>query len=159
MKETVEAAKAEFTRAKDRLARALETTPDDKINWSPSETARTPIAQVAHGAMSIKGMQGWLAGEPFPFKDMAELDAYCREQEAGFSTREQVNELLETNSQGYLDYLDAMTPEHFNSNLETGMGSFPMASAITFPADHLRAHASQIDYIQTIYGDRDMHMG
>jgi hypothetical protein len=33
-----------------------------------------------------------------------------------------------------------------------------MAMAITFPADHMRGHTAQIDYLQTIWGDHDWHM-
>jgi hypothetical protein len=159
MQETVEAAKAEFLRAKGRLAKALETTPDDKINWSPSPTSRTPIHQVAHAAMSISGMQDWLSGKPFPFDDINALDSYSRTEEAKFNTREQVLGMLDENSNGYIAWLDSLSPEQVGSMFESAMGSFPMAVAITFPADHLRSHASQIDYIQTIYGDRDWHMG
>lgn len=159
MNETVEAAKAEFTRAKDRVAKALDTTPDDRINWSPSPTARTPLHQVAHAAMSIKGMQDWLAGKPFPFESVADLDSYSRDKEKDFTSREQAIALLEENGAGYLAWLDTLTPEQVSGPFESPMGTFPMASAITFCADHLRAHASQIDYIQTVYGDHDWHTG
>lgn len=158
MNEVREAAKAEFVRAKERLAKALATTPDDKIHWSPSPTARTPIDQVAHAAISITGMQDWFSGKPFPFKDVKELDDFSRAKEKEFASREQVLGLLEENSNNYLAWLDSLSDETIASTFESQMGSFPMAYAITFPADHLRAHASQIDYIQTIYGDRDWHM-
>ncbi|MEI8282898.1 MAG: hypothetical protein WCG75_10870, partial [Armatimonadota bacterium] len=101
----IEAAKAEFLRAKGRLVSGLAATPDDKINWSPSETARTPLDQVSHCGMSISGMQGWLDGQPFPFKDMVELDDYCRKAEKEITTREQALGLLETNSNGYIAWL------------------------------------------------------
>ncbi len=155
---SVEGAKAEFNRAKDRVNKCLESTPDDKINWSPSATARTPIEAAAHSAMSISGMQGWLAGQPFPFESMAALDEYCRNEEKNFKTREQVNELMEKNSQAFLEFLDGLNEEKLASTFETQMGNFPMMVAITFPADHLRGHAAQMEYIQTVYGDREMHM-
>ncbi len=159
MRETVEAAKAEFLRAKGRVTSALASTPDDKINWSPSSTARTPIEEVVHSALSIKGMQGWLDGNPFPFESMKALDDYSRSREAEFKTRESALELLETHSNEFISWLDGLSDEKVASTFSTPMGDFPMASAITFPADHLRAHASQMDYIQTIYGDREWHMG
>jgi len=155
---TVEAAKAEFTRAKDRLAKAYASTPDDKINWSPTPTSRTPTEVAAHGAMSISGMQGWLAGQPFPFESMAALDEFCRKEEKNFTKREAVIGLLDEKSNKFLTFLDSLSQEKLNSMFETQMGTFPMMSAITFPADHIRGHAAQIDYIQTIYGDREMHM-
>ena len=43
MNEVIEEAKAEYLQAKERLIKALATTPDDRINWSPSPTSRTPI--------------------------------------------------------------------------------------------------------------------
>ena len=158
-RQIVDAAKAEFLRAKGRLISGLSNTPDDKVMWSPSETARTPLDQVSHCGMSISGMQGWLDGNPFPFKDMVELDNFCQTEEKKITTRQQALDLLETNSDGYIAWLDGLTDEKLAGILQTGMGDFPMTSAITFMADHLRSHASQLEYIQTIYGDRDMHMG
>ena len=155
----VEEAKAEFNRARQRLANDLATTPDDKINWSPSSTSRTPIQVVAHAAMSISGMQGMLEGKPFPFDGPAELDAFSRQEEKKYTTREAVLAELDKASEGYIVYLDSLTPEQLATNWEMPFGTFPMTSAITFIADHLRNHAGQIEYIQTIYGDLDWHMG
>jgi len=158
MNNVVEDAKAEFLRAKDRLEKGLASTPDDKINWSPSATSRSPIALVAHSALSIEGMRGWLDGEPFPFSSMEELDDFSRKKEAEFSTRDQVKQALDQHTSVFLAWLDSLSDDRVASMFESPMGSFPMAAAITFPADHLRGHAAQLEYLQTIYGDRTMHM-
>jgi hypothetical protein len=158
MEDIISQTKAEFIRAKERMAHVLAATPDDRINWSPSSTARTPLQQVAHGALAIAGIQGMMAGKPFPYASIAEADAAWRCDEKEFTTREQVLALLEKNSAEYLAWLDTLTPEQLASTLQTGFGSFPMAAAITFAADHLRGHTAQIDYIQSIYGDLDWHM-
>ena len=65
---------------------------------------------------------------------------------------------MEKNSKEFIEFLDGLSEEKLESTFETQMGSFPMMVAITFPADHLRSHAAQMEYIQTIYGDREMHM-
>src|SRR5438105_11988641 len=117
-KQTINEAKAEFTRAKDRLVKDLKTTPDDKINWSPSPTSRTPIECMAHAAMAVEGIQGMLNGKPFPFSGVDELDQFSRQEEAKFKTRQQVLSMLEEKSNAYLDWLDSVTPEQFNSTLE-----------------------------------------
>lgn len=158
MSNTVEEAKAELVRAKGRLTRALETTPDDRINWSPSPTARTPIHQVVHSATSIGGIQGMLAGKPWEFGGPEDMDKATREEEKSYDSREQALAVLEKHSSVYLAWLDTLTPDQVASTLDTPFGSFPMAAAITFPADHMRGHAAQMEYIQTIYGDRDWHM-
>ena len=156
--EIVESAKGEYTRAHERIKKALNTTAEDKLNWSPSSTCRTPIQQVAHAALSVNGIQGMFQGKPFPFSDVVEADRKFREMEKEYGTKQQVLDLLDKNGKEYLAFLDTLTPDQVRSNVSMGFGEFPMASAITFPADHLRAHAAQIDYMQTIYGDMDWHM-
>ena len=159
MQETINAAKAEFLRAKERMVHSLATTPDDKIDWSPALTARTPVQQVAHAAMGTAGIQGLLTNKPFPYTDIAEFDASMRLAEKAFTTREQALGLLEKTSAEYLAWLDTVTPEQLASTVQLPFGpSFPMAFGITFPADHMRAHCAQIAYIQTICGDLDWHM-
>ena len=155
MSQIVEEAKAEYGRAQVRLIKALERTKEDKLNWSPSSTARTPIQIAAHAAMGTSGISGMLKGEPFPFASMADMDAKLREMEKQYTTVDQVKALLETNSNAYLTWLDSLTDEQVASTAQLPMGAFPMAGAITFAADHIRGHVSQIEYIQTIYGDHD----
>jgi len=155
----VDDAKAEFTRAKDRITKALTTTPDDKINWSPAPTARTPLHQVAHAAMAVSGIHKMFQGEPMPFDNIAEMDAKWRAEEKAFTTRDQALDLLNKNSETYLAWLDGLTPVQVTSTFTAPFGEFPMASAITWPADHLRNHAGQMEYLQTCYGDLDWHMG
>jgi len=155
----VEDAKAEYNRAKDRLTKAFNTTPDDKINWSPAPTARTPLNQVAHAAMAVAGIQKMFNGAPMPFENINEMDAQWRKEEKQYTTRDQVMDLLNQNSDAYIAWMDSLTPDQVQSTLKAPFGEFPMASAITWPADHLRNHAGQIEYIQTCYGDMDWHMG
>jgi hypothetical protein len=159
MEDTLSQTKAEFLRTKERMAHALSTTPDDKINWSPSSTARTPLQLVAHGAMGTTGIQNMLAGKRFPYAGLAELDTALRTAEKEYTTRAQVLGLLEQTSAEYLAWLDTVTPEQFAATLQLPFGpSVPMAVGITFPAYHLTGHIAQLDYIQTIYGDHDWHM-
>lgn len=158
MNEIIEAAKAEFLRSKNRLVKLLESTPDDKLNWAPAEGARTPVQQVVHAASAIPMMQAMFEGKPFPFASFKELDESSRETEKGYTTREAALELLETNSNGYIAWLDGLTDEQVNSMFNMMGNDVPMASAITFVADHNRCHAGQIDYIQTCYGDYEWHM-
>ena len=158
MEDTISQAKAEFVRAKERLARALATTPDDRIQWSPSPTARTPIQQVGHAALTTPIFLGLLTGKPFPFAGFAEADAAMREKEQGFTSRKQVLDLLDQTSAEYLTWLDTLTPEQIGSTISMPVGPMPLAAGITLPADHLRGHTAQLNYMQTIYGDHDWHV-
>jgi hypothetical protein len=160
MEDAISKAKADFVRAKDQLTRALANTPDDKVNWAPSPTARTPVQIVVHCAQALRNINEFLDGQPFPVTDTAAADKFFREQEQPFTTREQAVSLLEKNSAEYLAWLDALTPERLNTSIQLpfGLGSAPVAAGLAFPAAHTQGHVGQIDYIQTIYGDRAWHL-
>jgi hypothetical protein len=158
MGDVVAEAIAEFGRAKDRIATALTTTPDDKLGWSPSPTARTPVQIAAHAALSIAGMSDMLHGKPFPFGDLAEVDKAFRQAEKAYTTREQALALLEKNSAEYVAWMEGLTSAQIEATIDLPFGPIPMSVAITFVADHLRGHAAQIEYLQTVLGDYDWHM-
>ena len=159
MRETIDQAKTKFLYAKGRIEQSLRTTPDDRVNWSPSPTARTPAQQVAHAAYAVKSLNETLSGRPFAIKTTEEADRFFREWERQFTSREHVSALLEENCAAYLAWLEGLTPECLQSPVELpfSLGTIPAAMGLGFPADHLLWHAAQIDYIQTIYGDLDWY--
>lgn len=159
-KDRIESARNEFLQAKSGLLRALSNTPDERLNWSPSPTARSPLHQVAHAAQSIANIHGFLDGRTFDVPTPEEADRGFREWEGAFTRRDEVVNLLETNAAAFVAWLDGLDPERCGSLVTTpfGMGSVPIEIAISFPALHTRWHHAQLDYIQTVYGDVDWHM-
>jgi hypothetical protein len=157
----IENAKQDFLQAKGALMNAFAHTPDDRLNWSPSPTARTPIQLAAHAASGFTMIHKQIAGTPFHIKDPKEADIHFREWERQFSTREQVNQLIEDNSAEYVTWLDSLTPESLEGNwiLPFGLGEMPKAMSLGIVPMHTRTHVAQIEYIQTILGDHDWHMG
>ncbi len=158
MEDTISQAKAEFVRAKERLALTLAATPDDRIHWSPSPTARTLLQQVGHAAKTTLIIRDLLTGQPLRFASISEAAAAAREADKAFTSRQQVLDLLDQTSAEYLAWLDTLSPEQIGSTVSMPFGQTPMAAGITLPADHLRNHAAQMDYMQTIYGDHVWHM-
>jgi hypothetical protein len=51
-----------------------------------------------------------------------------------------------------------MTATRFATSPESPMGSLPMAVWMRLPSLHTSSHASQMDYLQTIWGDLADHM-
>jgi hypothetical protein len=160
MREAIEEGKASFLRAKDRLVRALANTPDDRLNWSPSPSARSPLHVAAHSADAIRNIHNMLDGRPFPVPTSDEADVGFREWEKQFTTREQVTALLDEVSDAYVAWLDALGPSRLDDRcqLPFGLGFAPLRMVLSAQAAHLDSHTPQIEYIQTIYGDRDWHM-
>ena len=153
---TIERAKTDFAQAKEQLLTALASTPDDKLNWSPSPTARTPIHLTAHAAGALKSIHEMLQGRTFEASSTAEADRSFREWEAQFTAREPVLELFQTNSAAYEQFLETLTPDALDATFELpfGLGRAPVSEALTFAPDHTKWHGAQLEYIQTIYGDR-----
>jgi hypothetical protein len=160
MNDLIEGAKSDFVNAKGRLVHALATTPDERLNWSPSPTARTAIQQVAHAAIAIKNLNDTLDGRTFKADSVEAADAGFRSEERRFTTREEVLELLETYSAAYVAWLDRLTPDRLESmvTLPFDLGQAPLKECLAFPPMHTMVHAGQIQYMQTIYGDHDWHM-
>lgn len=160
MNETINQAKAEYLQAKDRITHALLNTPDDRINWSPAPSARTPVQLVAHAAQAMAFIHQQLDGTPFEIPTTAEADRSFRDWEQQFCTREQALDVLERNGAAYVAWLDALTPERLQDNVKMpfGLGYAPVEIGLKFVPAHTHGHAAQIDYIQTIYGDQDWHL-
>lgn len=160
MRDTIEKAKAEFLQAKGGLAKALSTTPDDRLEWSPSSTARSPLHLAVHAAEAIGHIHAALDGRAFPFSDSEAADRAFREHERAFTDRDEVVRLLDSRADAFVAWLDALDPETLGSMVRMPFGgSAPVEIAITFPALHTRWHHAQIDYVQTAYGDLDWRLG
>lgn len=157
--QAIERAKADFARAKQQLLTAFASTPDDRLSWSPSPTARTPLQVAAHAASALKSIHEMLDGRPFGANTTANADQSFREHDEQFSSREQVLHLLEENSAAYERWLAALSPEALEGTIELpfGSGRACLAEALTFAPGHTNYHTAQINYIQTVYGDHVWH--
>ncbi|MGC4045960.1 MAG: DinB family protein [Armatimonas sp.] len=158
--EIIQNTKTEFLQAKEGMVKAFVTTPDERINWAPSPTARTPVQQVAHSAAAIGHITEMLSGNVFAPQTTEEADKGFREWEQQFSTREEVLALLNQNSDAFITWLDNVTPEQLGgmATLPFNLGTAPIQAMMSAPASHTRFHTAQMEYTQTIYGDQDWHL-
>lgn len=161
MAETIQRAKQEFERSRDRMMGLLKDTPDDKLNWAPSPTARTPLAIVAHAAMSLHNITEMLKGRPFGATTNALADVGFRQEEGQFKSRAQVVELFEKNSAEYVSWIDGLAEEGLGEPITFpfGLGTGTVLDGLSAAARHTEAHIAQLEYVQTIYGDHDWHFG
>ena len=113
---------------------------------------------MAHCGIAILGIKDLVEGKPFQFASLAEMDTHLREAEKAFTTRAQALELLEANSKIYIEWMSSLSDETLGSTAQLPFGPMPMSAAITLLADHNRGHASQLEYLQTIYGDHEWYM-
>jgi hypothetical protein len=157
----IELAKRWTKASEARLLSALKTTPDDKLTWAPSSTCRTALQVAAHAGVVTMMMSRMIAGESMPggMPTIPQITAMAKAEEDKITSREQAAGLIESSTAMVMKGLDSMSPETLASAIPTPFGESPMASFVLLPSGHMDSHAAQIDYIQTIYGDTDMHMG
>ena len=154
--ECVNRQRNEFVHAKELMLATLDTTPDDRINWSPSPTSRSPLQLVSHAASVVKLMHDTWDGQPFPDIQPKEADASMRDAEMKCGTREEVVAKFNENCDSYLQWLDNVTPEKLDKMINLPFGpEAPVSFAIQFTSLHMNSHTAQMQYIQTIYGDRE----
>ncbi|MDX2065351.1 MAG: DinB family protein [Fimbriimonadaceae bacterium] len=157
----IEGTKAELQRVTDRMLVLLDRTPDDRLFWKPSPTARSIAEVVAHASHAIGNIEQQLRGIPFAIPSTTEANAFFAMHDAQFTTRAAVRDYLSDNTARYVQYLDSLTPEDLERSciLPFGIGEAPVGYFMTMVGWHTMAHNAQIEYIQTMYGDSDWHLG
>ena len=158
MDDIVTMCKQNAVRGMERFLKTFSFVPDDKLTWSPSPTAKSALRIAAHTACTAGNFAMLIRYGKFPTTDMAQLFAAMNAAEEAITTREAANELLRKNTDEVVAALDAATPELIASTVETPFGfSAPMAFFMNIPGSHADSHAAQIDYLQTCWGDQEMH--
>ncbi|BDI33162.1 hypothetical protein CCAX7_52130 [Capsulimonas corticalis] len=153
-REALDGAKSVTLSSRDLLLATFSFIPDEKLNWSPSPTARTPIQIAAHCAAANAAFATLFQGKPWPLSlNPAEAFEQMRVVPAGINSRESVVKLLEDTVADVIASLEIAGPEALDTNLTTAFGEMPFRFWMTIPADHMSGHTRQIDYLQTIWGD------
>ena len=159
LKEPIAECQARVRSAAERLGKTLSFVPDDKLSWSPSPTARTALAIVAHCCLANRMFAKVLSGEPIsPMPTPDEVGESSRKFEATIRDRAEALRLLEETFEGVVAALATMTAERFATSPNSPFGPLPMAVWVHMPGRHMDNHATQIDYLQTIWGDLTNHM-
>lgn len=158
MDSLVASCKASTVSSMDYFLKSLSFVPDDKLNWSPSPTAKSALQIAAHVAVCAERFAPIIRTGQWIGGDLKELQAAWQAAEAAVATREQAIELFKRNTDDVLVALDTVTPDRFGSTITTPGLSAPMTFIMNLPSLHASAHAAQIDYLQTCWGDLEVHL-
>jgi hypothetical protein len=159
--ETIDQAKNTMLQAKQKLVATLSDIPDAYVTYSPSESARTPLQIVVHCASAIRFIQEQMAGKPFDQPSTAAADRAFRIEETSFDSRQQALDYFDAVTNDYLIFLDSLTESDLvnSAALPFGLGMLPVKDWLGAAPGHTQGHIAQLEYIQTIYGDRDWRLG
>lgn len=145
--------------AKEQLLKTFAFVPDEKLTWSPSATARSPIQIVAHCGLANEAFATVIGGGELPVSGSAEeASAAIRAAGRDVTGRDEAVRMVEESTARVIAALDGVTPEMMETSPMSPFGPFPFVAWITLPGNHMAGHAHQIDYLETIWGDIEDHM-
>ena len=117
----------------------LAATPDEKFEFKVSETAKSIKEMVEHTIYGNSLIGGCLGLEIKPVEGSMDRDALV---DYLVSTTEMVAATIES-----------LSDDTINGTVEFFGGPMPTSKFIFLNEWHVSRHVSQIDYVQTIYGD------
>ncbi|MCC6444609.1 MAG: DinB family protein [Armatimonadetes bacterium] len=152
MSDIIDVAQKLVNTATETLLRTASFTPEDKLNWTPGGAARGTLPMVVECG-GIYGMfASLLQGQPMHLEedDAAFMAQYKNMDSARAMVQENLGKLIEAMGQ--------VKPESPDKELTMPWGAkMTLAEALFFPAQHTQYHIGQINYIQTVLGDTQMH--
>ena len=133
--------------------------PDDKLTWTPTPTAKSAIRIAAHIALYAGRFARMIKDGKLPASDnLTEWLAQRNAEEAAITCRTEIESIFRKGTDEVIVALDSLAPEAIGTSLDSGLGwSMPMTRVMNFPGWHATLHAGQIDYLQTCWGDLEVH--
>ena len=154
LKKTVADCQANAKAAAERLLKTFSFVPDAKLNWTPSKTARSSLAIVAHCCMTNQLFAKIFRDEAVsPMPTLEEIRGVSQKFEATIHDRAEAVRQLEASCEEVVAALGTMTADRFATSPVSRGGAMPMTVWMNLPSMHMGSHTSQIDYLQTIWGD------
>jgi len=157
MEDFIAICKERTTKAMDNFLRDLSFVPADKLTWKPTPTAKSALEIAAHCAGYSGRFASVIRAGKFPWSVEEFLDP-IQSAIKSITTLEQAETMLRKGIDDSLAALDTVKPEQVPSTIESPQGQTPFKFFLTLPAMHLEKHGAQIDYLQTCWGDQEVHL-
>lgn len=157
----IETMKQRATGNMEFFLRNFKHVPDDKLNWSPTPTAKSPLRVAAHTALYAGRFASMIRNRKLPSPDnLAEWVAANEAEEIAITSREEMERIFRQGTDEVIAALDSLTPEEVEMTIVSDQGfSMPMTQLMGLPGWHATLHAGQIDYLQTCWDDQEIYLG
>ncbi len=145
-------AKAQTLREHKQLLMDLQFIPDDKLSWVPMGKAKTAEEIGVECAGAYRWMVAMLRNDPRANDIWGEI-AQLRP-----GTREGIVKLLEEGWAELAGALDALEEPQLAEKRQVFWGEETVGNLLVMAEWHSTYHSGQLNYIQTLLGDTEMHM-
>lgn len=136
--------------AQHHLLVALKYTPDDKLDWVPMGKAKTPWEIAVECAMVYRGVVSLIEG--------GSIDAPARELNPDdHATREGLLKLLDESLCELVSAAEGLTEEQLGETRQAPWGQDTVGGLLGKAQFHTIWHLGQLNYVQSLWGDTEMH--
>lgn len=157
MEDFIAMCKERTTAAMDRFLHDLSFVPADKVTWRPTPTAKSALDIAAHCAGYSGAFASIIRAGDFPWS-RDEFRGPILTAIESITTLEQAETILRKGIADTIAALDTVKPEQIGAMIDAPHGRTPLKFFLTLPAMHLENHDAQIDYLQTCWGDLEVHL-
>jgi len=145
-------------KALDDLFRTAKAMPQDKLTWQCGGECRTALQLLQECAQSMKWPQSLLNPEGFSF-DSETMEKAMAER-AQWTTAEDCERAARANWQDTKAFIENYPEEDLDRVMALPFGpdlKLTVAEILGSPYWNMTYHLGQINYIQLMYGDKEMH--
>lgn len=161
MDNLIETAKKDAVTAMEWFLRNLSQVPKEKLEWSPSPTAKSALQIAAHTAVTAGNFAKMIRDRKLPMGE--EIPVFIEQTAAAEKALINIDEivsLLRSNTDEVLAALDTLSPVDTEGVLDSSQGwTMPMTFLMKLPAYHAIGHTAQIDFLQTCWDDQEIYVG
>ncbi|MBM3500757.1 MAG: DinB family protein [Armatimonadetes bacterium] len=133
------------------LLLALQYTSDENLDWVPMGSAKTPRAIVVECAAGYQWLAAELRGEP----NAAAVWESLKPED--YPTREALTELVQASETGFLASIGGLSEADLEQKRQVFWGEETVRDLMWMGMIHTNYHVGQLNYIQTLWGDTEMH--
>lgn len=134
----------------NHILNSFAATPDDKLDYKPSETANSPRQLIQH----VIGGNGVVAQSfgitSAPSGSPAELESIPIATD-----RESLTTRLKETTETIITHIENLPDEAMDTTVQFVVGPISMPVFLLLDDWHITRHAGQLDYLQTIWGDME----
>jgi hypothetical protein len=156
IEDVISMCKGRVTDAMEHFLCVLRFVPADKLTWSPAPTAKSALQIAAHCAGYSGAFAPVIRSGLFP-RTTEEFLGPIESIIKSIATPDQAEAALRRGTAETLAALDAVKPDQIGASVLTPIGLQPFTFFLDIPARHLFSHTAQLDYLQTCWGDQEVH--
>ena len=141
----------------DTLFNAVRKMPEDKVDWKPLDNGRSALSMAQECAQAPLWGVSFLTARKFEFDE--ERFAKAAQERATWSL-DDCERICRENTAKLIEVIEAFPDSDLDQTITLPFGGgkdFSFAELMNLHYWNTTYHIGQVNYIQTLYGDKEMH--